>query len=188
MSSGRFMVTLDGVSYKAKPSAEVAAITRRMQEAGATECDAATFCEHIRQGRTWCGGCYAPKRGAWGEFQGQQIFALDFDNAEGKRQLQPGEVGYLDPLDALRRCYDLGIRPMCLYFTFSAELDPLWYKYRIVFDMGRPLDKDEAQKAITTLLAAFPEADKQCKNSNRLFFGSNGDVVECWLTWGGDNG
>lgn len=195
----KFMVTLDSVSYASKPTAKDAiAITRRMQGAGATECDAATFCQHVKQGRTWVGGCYEPKRGAWGEFIGQQIFGIDIDNsaelivngqivkdADGhkvKRALRPGEAGYLDPVDALDRCERLQLAPMCLYFTMGAKC-PEWPKYRIVFDMGEQLDQDTAQAVIQSLLAAFPEADPQCKNCNRLYYGGSGEVWECWRVW-----
>ena len=197
---GRFMVTLDSVSYTSKPTAKDAvAITRRLQAAGATECDAAMFCQHVAQGRTWVGGCYKPKRGGWGEFIGQQVFAIDIDNTaevivdgqpardmdghKAKRPLQEGEKGYLDPLDALRRCESLQLAPMCLYFTFGARLNPDWLKYRLVFDMGEPLDLESAQAVIRTLLAAFPEADQQCKNCNRLFFGGGGEVWQCKGMW-----
>lgn len=193
------MLTLDGVSYSAKPTPKDAtAITRRMQGAGATECDAATFCEHVKQGRTWVGGCYEPKQGSWGEFVGQQVFALDFDNstevivngqpvkdADGrkvKRALRPGEDGYLDPADALGRCERLGLAPMCLYFTLGAKC-PDWPKYRLVFDMGDMLDRETAQAVIRPLLIAFPEADQRCSNLNRLFYGGNGEVWECWRVW-----
>jgi len=194
-----FRVTLDSVSYSSKPTGQDAtAITRRLQAAGSTECDAATFCEHVKRGRTWVGGCYEPKRGAWGKFVGQQIFALDFDNAatvtvngrpvkdetghEVKRALRPGEAGHLDPVDALDRCEQLQLEPMCLYFTMSAKC-PDWPKYRVVFDMGDALDQETAQGVIQSLLTAFPEADQACKNTNRLFFGSNGEVWECWRLW-----
>lgn len=184
-----FMVTIDGVGYRAKPHGrEVADITRRLQRAGATECDAATFCEHVKQGRTWTGGTFEPCAGKWGEFTGQQLFALDFDNSapgtdgHGKRPLCQGETGYLDPVDALDRCEQLGLAPLCLYFTMGAKC-PDWPKYRLVFDMGELLDQDTAQAVIQSLLTAFPESDQACKNLNRLFFGSNGEVWECWRLW-----
>lgn len=196
-----FRVTLDRQQYDAKPSArEVTAITRRMQVSGSVELDETAFCEAVRGGRTWCGGCFEPKRGAWGEFVGQQIFALDFDNAaevvangqpvkdaDGhtvKRALRTGEVGYLDPVGALDRCERLSLEPLCLYFTMSAQC-PDWPRFRVVFDMGELLDQDTAQGIISSLLTAFPEADQACRNVNRLFYGGNGEVWETWRVWGG---
>ncbi len=193
-----FRVTLDGHRYARKPdSAEVRAITRRMQAAGPVELDAAAFCEAVRRGQTWAGGCFGPRRGGWGKFESLQVCALDFDNAtektihgqtvkdadghKVKRPLHEGEAGFLHPLDALRRCQRLKLAPLCLYFTMSAQLDPPWYKYRLVFDLGHPItDEAEAAAVTSSLLAAFPEGDKACKNINRLFFGSCGEVWETW--------
>lgn len=71
---------------------------------------------------------------------------------------------------------------MCLYFTMGAKC-PDWPKFRLVFDMGRPLDKATAEAVIQSLLTAFPEADQQCRNCNRLFYGSGGEVWEAWRVW-----
>lgn len=195
-----FMVTLDPKPYASKPAdSEIGAITNRVKQAGATECDAATFCEHVKQGKTWVGGCFEPSSDGWGEFIGQRIFAIDIDNAAAlivngkavkgedghkvKRALRPGETGYLDPIDALDRCEELQLAPTCLYFTMRSQY-PAWPKFRLVFDMGEPLDQDTALAVIESLLLAFPEADKSCRNNNRLFFGSNGTVWETWRCWG----
>ena len=107
----------------------------------------------------------------------------DADGHRVKRALQPGEAGYLDPVDALDRCERLGLEPLCLYFTYSA-ICPSWPRYRVVFDMGEPLDQDTAQAVIQSLLAAFPEADQRCSNNNRLFYGGSGEVWETWRVWG----
>lgn len=171
------MLTLDGEQFRAKPnSKDAAAITRRMQDAGPSECDETAFCEAVRRGRTWCGGCYAPAQGRWGRFIGQQVFALDFDNKDAAS-------GLVSPVAALDRCETFGLEPLCLYFTMSAHA-PDAVRFRLVFDMGEPLDQDAARAVIASLLSAFPESDQACKNSNRLFYGSNGEVWETWRIWG----
>lgn len=187
-----FMVTLDSMRYAAKPkAADAAAITRRMQGAGAVEVTPPQLCEHVRRGCTWMGGTYEPERGGWGRFLGQRIFALDFDNethGKPKRPLQPGEAGYLSPLDAIRACLECDVEPMLLYFTMSASLDPLRCKYRLVIDNGETVTSEkEARGVLDGLLEAFPEADQSCRNPNRLFFGSGG---ECWplFDWLGRDG
>ena len=195
MENETFRVTIDRVAYTRKPTArDATAITRRLQKQGGIDCTAKQLCRCIELGFTFVGGVYTPNNGSWGAFEGQQIFALDFDNsapmrnAEGgaikglKRPLEPGESGYLCALDALDRCYSsLGISPLCLYFTMGARF-PDWEKFRIVFDAGEQLDQAEANKQIRSLLRAFPEADQACKNSNRLFYASNGEVWPCYLT------
>lgn len=178
-----FYVTLDNHFYRAKPNrAEVGAITNRLKMAGPTCCSEAELCEHVRRGGTFVCGTYEPQRNSWGEFAGQQLAAIDIDNKDDTCELRPGDNGYLDPLDALDRCNRLGLSPLCLYFTFSCRPDH--YRYRLVFDYGERLgNKIMAETAVRTLLDLFPEADKACKNANRLFFGSNGEVWEAWQVW-----
>ena len=203
-----FLVTLDTKRYRSKPSGEVDIITNRMKKNGSVEIDEAAFCEAVRNGRTWCGGCVEPEtfndkgKLIWGRFLSLQVFAIDIDNsayildADGqpvkdqhghktKRPLYPGEAGYLSLVDAQRRCEQLSLVPMCVYLTMSARDD--WLKYRIVFDLGEPITDEEHAKAIIgELLLQFPEADQGCSNTNRLFFGSNGTVKDNWRVSGDD--
>lgn len=168
MPSSTFQVQLDTVPFTSKPSGgEIAAITRRLQQAAPSTVTYDEFEAAILEGRTWCGACYAPCTASWGEFLGQQIFAIDVDHG-------------LDPLDALQRCEDIGLPPLLLYFTFSATVEPWNPRYRLVFDYGEPVKTEaEAREVIADLLAEFPEADAACKNPNRLFFGGI-EVIRGW--------
>ena len=185
-SSQKLLVMLDGVSYQAKPNGkEFAAITNRLKKAKPSLIDAAAFCEHVRLGKTWVGGVFEG-----GQFIGQQLFGLDFDNAteatdsgesKVKRPLSEGEPGYLDPVEALERCDSEGVWPLCLYFTFSAKAKPWQPRYRIVFAADSATrDREQAELRLKALLRIFPEADQTCKNVNRLYCGSQGEVWECW--------
>ena len=51
-----------------------------------------------------------------------------------------------------------------------------------MFDYGEVVgDGSRGARGIRgTLLELFPEADQKCKNPNRLFFGSNGEVIPAW--------
>ena len=81
--------------------------------------------------------------------------------------------------DALKRCEEIGLAPLCAYLTMGAKEN--WEKYRIVFDMGEPVTDEERALAITEqLLITFPEADQGCRKPNRLFYGSGGSVKEAW--------
>lgn len=188
--TGTFAVTLDPVPFSHKPRGrEVAGVTRRMQAAGATLVTAAEFVEHVRAGKTWCGGTFSPCEGGWGEFQGQRLFALDFDNGTHDRPLHEGDEGFLHPLAALDRCDSLQIMPLCLYFSMSATYAgddaANVYRYRLVFDMENEHDGRAAQAILKTLLELFPEADPACRNANRLWFGSCGEVWPIAEAWGG---
>lgn len=198
MTASRYRVMLDAVGYDRKPKGEVGSITRRMQAAGPVDVTGYELARAIESGRTWCGGCYAPARGKWGAFQSMRLFALDVDNdtpalgEDGKplkdgtghvmkRQLKPGETGYLDPWDALDRAREQVGEPLIIYPTFSFEQvadlsqPPTRCKYRLVFDVEEPIaDEAKARGVLRMLLNVFPEADRACKNANRLLFGTRG--------------
>ncbi len=180
-----FPVTLDAVPYKTKPKDELAKITNRLKQSGHVIINCAEFCEAVRRGQTFMCGCFEPidpKKGGFGKFLGQRIMALDFDNtAPDGRPLQEGEPGYIDHTEALERCIAKGIPIICKYLTMSADASKGICKFRIVIDGGK-VETSEAKmtERIATLLKLFPEADKQCKNPNRIFLGSNGEVHECW--------
>lgn len=184
-------VTLDPISYSSKPTGtEMGAITRRMQVAGPANITTVEFMEHVRAGKTWCAGTFKPNAFKWGAFLGQQLFAVDVDNkTKDGRQLHEGDAGFLHPLDALDRCEKHRILPLCLYFTFSAVCTGVdatsTHRYRIVFDAGRPLGREDAEDTRRRLLALFPEADAACKNVTRLWLGSNGEVWEIAKAWKG---
>jgi hypothetical protein len=177
------------MEYQRKPNErEVAGITRRLQAAGPTELSLGEFCEVVRKGRTWVGGTFTQSGSGWGEFVGQRLFALDIDNAtdyprkdgsRGKRPLRRDESGHLSAREALERCERLDLAVVCLYETLGSTDE--CERFRIVVDAGETIvDQDEAREIIAWLLGEFPEADKSCKNPNRLFYGSTGKVLEVW--------
>ena len=72
---------------------------------------------------------------------------------------------------------------VCAYPTFSATPDKL--RFRFIIDAGVIIsEKAKAERIILMLLELFPEADKNCKNTNRLWYGSPGEVWETWRCWG----
>ena len=177
-----FRVTIDREPYSAKPDGKTAgAITNRLKVAEPLTIDSAGFCGLVRQGCTWVPGCYGGSDMQPGNFESLQLCAVDIDNAEEvdgeKRHLVDGEPGFMSRQAAFERCQLFDLEPLCIYETFSSsEEHP---RFRIVFDLGEPVtDYKTACDAIACLLAAFPEADQACKNPNRLFFGSNGQVWE----------
>ena len=180
---GDFQIMLDDSPFTRKPLPyEIAQITKRLKASAPVDISRETFRSKVEAGCTWVGGCY-PQGDLKDAFIGQQVFAVDIDNqGNGKRQLQENEEGYLHPLEAIRRAISLDLDPMLLYFTFSASLNPEWYRYRIVFDAGGPVDGGTARELITALLNVYPEADQSCKNSNRLFFGAKAGsaAIDLW--------
>jgi len=184
-----FKIMLDVIGHGMKPRGyEIADITRRLQRSKPIESTAGEFCEHVKEGRTWTGGCYEPTgESGWGRFVGQQIIGLDIDNTieeeagpgvKAKRFLQPGDQGFISEEDIISRSAQYGLEPLCIYPTFSSTPDNP--RFRVVFDLRSPISsEEEAREVIDVLLDMFPEADQQCRNPNRLFFGTNGEVRIC---------
>jgi len=178
-----FPVTLDRTRYLAKPSgAECAAITRRMQSAGPSLVFASDFCAVVRAGVTWCPGTFEASADGWGEFRGMRLAGLDFDGDEG------GASGRSLFERVTERARSLGLCVVCFYPTFSAVCrlgaNPAgWTRFRLVIDFGEDIrDAEQARAVIGWLLSQFPEADQQCSNLNRLYFGAPGVCAEA-VTW-----
>lgn len=182
MSRSRFFLQLDPTPHERKPEGgEIGAVTRRLQQAGPTPVSFEELAKVIESGGTWCGGCYEAKPAKWGPFMSMQVFGLDFDNSseylrrdgsKGKRPLLPDERGYLTPAEALERCAELELWPLCIHYTMHHDAVHN-VRYRIIFDMGEPVTTEaEAERILSILLSSFPEADQKCSNANRLFFGA----------------
>ena len=174
MAAERFPVMLDGTAYDHKPEGfEIGSITRRLQAAGPTEVTAQELAEAIRQGRTWTAGTFAPSASGWGAFQGVRLWALDIDNAEGRRQLTPNDSSFVWPETIRQRLVSLGFAPMLCHSTAHATAEAV--RFRTVFDLReRITDEAEAREVITLILKRFPECDQACRNLNRLSFGAAG--------------
>lgn len=181
-----FSLTINPSPRTSKPT-NIGTETNQIKEAalkyGHMELTPERFCNAMRMGCTWCGGTFSNGLDA-DTFISQQLFALDFDNGGGKDaqgrkiHLHEGDKGFINPMDAIDECHELGLWPLCLYFSFSSTLDSP--RFRLVFDMGLISNRGEAEEISADLLGLFPQADQACRNVNRLFFGSNGEVWECW--------
>ena len=165
-SSGDLLpVTLDGLHFDRKPVGdEIAGITMRMQASGGTWVTAAELGDHIKAGGTWTSGVYAPCASGWGGFVCARIFALDFDDGAA-----------LGPDAAVRRAHENDLNVVAVHPTFSSTSDAL--RYRLVLDGGDVIhDENVALDVLAWLLMVYPEADQKCRNLNRLWFGSPGEL------------
>ena len=90
-------------------------------------------------------------------WKSQQIFELDFDSG-------------ITPKEVLDRFKKWEITPNIIYYTLkSTEYAP---RFRVVLIVDEEIsDKDQAQFIRDGLLKLFPEADKQCKDAARIFYG-----------------
>ena len=162
------IVTFDNVTYTAKPTQkQYAERTQRLKAAKPQDVSAHDFCAHVQAGGSWVGGAFTDGLKTLVQWQ---VAALDFDD------------GMLSPVEALNRCELLGISPLCLYFTLSATLEKP--RFRLVFTLDEPVsDEQLARECIGSLLSMFPEADQNCRNPNKIYLGSQGEVWACHEVW-----
>lgn len=194
-----FSVLLDSVAYDRKPEGMAGAVRNRLAAETVTE---SGLCAAIACGRSFQFGMLDGKGFRQSNWVAQQLAAADFDNKTDvlddngkplrdsdnkvvKRDLEPGELGFIDPVDAVQRAYDAGLPPMALYFTFSSTLEHP--RFRLVFLLAEPVTDPAVMKAANMgLLALFPEADPACKDLVRLYYGSGGEVWPCWMANDGE--
>ena len=104
-------------------------------------------------------------------FVSQQIFAVDLDNATGKKPVP--ENDRLTPEQAVERARAAGLKPNLVYPTFSDS--PALRKFRVLFVMDRPVTdrllRDRLADYVVNIFGAA--ADSKCRNPARLFFGTN---------------
>lgn len=106
-------------------------------------------------------------------FKQQQVLMLDFDNSE-----KDVEKYGLTTFESIKNNKFIQQNACFMYRTFSdknADVD----KFRVVIILNKKVkDYLDIQNAYDKLLQMFPSADKKCRNTNRLFFGSNSGYEE----------
>ena len=105
------------------------------------------------------------------DFESQQLFLVDFDNTDRRKQPFPPEK-IVSPQKAVQMASDSGLKPCFGYFTFShSGTVP---KFRLAFLTDRPVtdinDRNKVQLAIMQVFDGL--IDASCKNASRIFFGS----------------
>lgn len=106
---------------------------------------------------TWSGGLFNTTRSN-NSWIAQSVFALDLD----KGKITVEQVYF--------RLKKLGIVPQLWYTSFSDS--PELRKFRVVMFLDTPITDVSLYKLIIlALLSIFPEADQNCKDPSRYFFG-----------------
>ena len=110
------------------------------------------------------------------DFESQQLFLVDFDNTDRRKQPFPPER-IVSPKKAVKMASDSGLKPCFGYYTFShTETVP---KFRLAFLMDRPVtdinDRDRVQMVIMQFFDGL--IDSSCKNASRIFFGSQSESL-----------
>lgn len=106
-------------------------------------------------------------------FKQQQVLMLDFDNSANDIE----KYG-LTSFESIKNNKFIQQNASFMYRTFSdknSDVD----KFRVVIILNKKVkDYLDIQNAYDKLLQMFPQADKKCRNTNRLFFGSNSGYEE----------
>lgn len=124
----------------------------------------------VSRGQTWspfvfqeCPQWRRPRR-IEALFKSCQVFALDFDNGESVEEIT-------------EQAGALGLRFNLIHHSFSSSPDHT--KLRGIFFIEEEITSFEKARLYSTALAyAFPNADKQCIDVARLYFGAKADCLE----------
>ena len=179
--SMRLLVRVDSAEvFDRKPSkGQVAAISRRIMENGSARgVTPAGLAQALSWGYSIMGGICTGKRSpeCWRQ---QQVWCIDVDNdpAMVARGWKP-----LAYNDAVLRAFRHGLPLLISYKTFSSDPDPIApperERYRLLFAKSEPTRaRADAERFGAALLAAYPEADRSTTQLNRIFYGTDKEVL-----------
>lgn len=161
---------IDELNYNNKPQGiEFGIIKNRLQkESNIKEVSIIELIKRLREGYSVSPGVLKGgiSSNNWVE---QSLFMIDIDNNNE-------DIPILTLNDALEICNKNNIKPLFYYYTFSHTKNTP--KYRIAFLMNEVVtDKNIRENIICSLISLFPQCDTACKNADRLFLGTNKQVV-----------
>ena len=155
-------IHLDHKKYKSKPQKnEVVRISNRITHI-TTDCEVKEFIEEVgNNGQTFMPALMVGKRIS-NNFQGQQVYALDFDNGITYEEF-------------MKRACELELYPAFVYKTFSyTKKNP---KFRAVYINDCMFKEQRAVNILLKMLMyIYPEADQVCSDAARMFFGGKGNL------------
>ncbi|OBQ05484.1 MAG: hypothetical protein AN482_16510 [Anabaena sp. LE011-02] len=149
---------LDNIQYLQKPDKqEIKRINKRLPKCS-VEITIEEFAKSIviPNSQTWVAAYLegGRKNEYW---KSQSIFALDFDSG-------------ITFDNVLTRLKEYGLDCTFAYSTFSSSEEIP--KFRVTFQLKEVItDKSTRDSIQITLMALFPECDKQCKDAARIYFG-----------------
>lgn len=165
---------IDTVSYKNKETAKKnygKIKTRLQQDSLPTKVAVKEIAEVLQKGRTISPAVMSGTKAE--DFIEQQLFMVDIDNKNT-------DIPLLKIEDALDICKKNHLQPVFYYYTFShtAKIP----KFRLAFVMNE-IVKDNTIRLmiIQSVISLFEQADESCTNADRIFLGTNKEVVICDL-------
>ena len=185
----KFKLHIDPKHYSQKPAGnEIAGIKSRLQKGAVPSIvSLEELADKISHGHSISPAVMSGMSTA--DWQEQQLFLVDIDNecdemlARRKGctvdKLLPDErTPILSVENALNICKEQQLPVAFYYHTFSSSNKKP--KFRLGFVMGQPVKIPmERYRIIQTLVSLFPQSDKSCINADRIFLGTNSEVVIC---------
>ena len=164
-------VHIDTEGFMTKPKDSIQIIKPRTQGNTALEMGVEDIAECIQNGFSVSPGVMDGKGLKAENWQEQQLFMVDIDNDKPDKPILSVE-------QALEICKRKELLPAFYYFSFShSEAKP---KYRLCFVMNETVTNQAIREMIAkTLVNMFPQSDTSCTNADRIFYGTNKEVVIC---------
>ncbi len=163
-------VCIDTKGYSEKPSdSEVPGISKRIasyeQEVTLTEC----MRQVVFEGRTFTQATFTGSRKRNEDFKQMQLFVVDVDNDR-----EP----YITYREFNKKCMDLGLPISAAYYSFNSIIKNGRERFRVIFCHAAPIENVLVAKMILEMLKGiFPEADRNCFEPSRMFFGGR-ELIE----------
>lgn len=172
----KFKLHIDTVKYKnkkfSKNEEEMKKIKYRLQGASPpTEVTILELAEAVQEGKTVSPAVMKGTKTK--DFVEQQVFMVDIDN-------EKKDIPNLKVEEAISICEKYHLPIAFYYFSFSHTEKKS--KYRIVFVMNEIITDHILRDTIMRkLIELFEQADTNCRNADRVFFGTNKEAVICDL-------
>ena len=164
---------LDTIGYKEKPTNDdMAIIKNRVQrDSPPVEVTLHELIDAVEKGKAVSPTVMKGTKAK--DFVEQQVFMVDIDNKNT-------DISILTVEEALSICEKNHLPLAFYYFSFShTEKIP---KYRLVFVMNEVITDVILRATIMRrLIDLFEQADTNCKNADRVFFGTNKEAIICNL-------
>lgn len=169
------LIHIDTKGYTEKPKEHISIIKPRLQGANTIkDIDLETLIKYIQRGYSISPAVMDGKGCKAENWKEQRLFMVDIDNDKSDKPV-------LSVSNALETCNRYNLPPAFYYYSFSHSEQK--EKYRLCFVMNETVTNQVLRAVIAqTLVKLFPQSDTSCTNADRIFYGTNKDVVICDLS------
>lgn len=169
------LIHIDTKGYTEKPKEHISIIKPRLQGANTIkDTDLETLIKYIQRGYSISPAVMDGKGCKAENWKEQRLFMVDIDNDKSDKPV-------LSVSNALEICNRYNLPPAFYYYSFSHSEQK--EKYRLCFVMNETVTNQVLRAVIAqTLVKLFPQSDTSCTNADRIFYGTNKDVVICDLS------